>query len=573
MKTSLLIKCILVLLFPVLIMGQINNDHLNNLSYDELWLMFFKKYKTNSNQIKYAEAYLKKAKIQNSDLEIGRGLYLYAFNYIEQDDSRAIFFLEKSLIYAQKSKDYNMVTTIYFDIAGVKCQQLKYKEAIDNFILAEKYNSDPDYTYIIKLNIAVIKSENLGEIDEALSLYRKCYNYYKNKGTRIPKYNGFYQEILFDLADAYKAKKLTDSATFYNKLGYIEAQYSKNEEMLHLFILNEGANHVIRKNYRIALDSVNKALPVMKKYNNTGNTLASYYYLGKIYEGIGNKDKAVLNFKKVDSIYIKSKKISPEFVSGYKYLISYYNDKGDKINQLKFLNTFIKIDSTLQINYKDIYKTIQEEYEIPNLIKDKEELISYLKGNKVYYNFGIIILLVFLLLISVFSYYQFNLKKQYRIRFEKIMANNVEKSKLIVNESNFGKENLIKNIGISNVVIFQILEKLNQFELDGGYLESNITIQILSNKFNTNSKYLSRIINEYKKKSFVNYINELRVDFAIKELKANKTLRKYTLFALTKEFGFNSTESFSSAFYKKTTIKPMYFIKELEKDSSLKSVS
>lgn len=568
MRSSLLIKYILVLLFPILILGQTSKNNLVNLSYDELWLMFFKEYKTNSNQIKYAETYLNKAKIENSNLEIGRGFYLYAFNSIGKDDNKAISYLEKSLKYALKSKDFNMVTTIYFDIAGVKRHQLKYKEAIDNFILAEKYNSDPDYTYIIKLNIAVIKSENLGEIDEALFLYRKCYSYYKNKDTRIPKYNGFYQEILFDLADAFKSKKLTDSATFYNKLGYVEAEYSKNDEMLNLFVLNEGANHVIRKNYKIALDSVNKALPVMKKYNNTGNILASYYYLGKIHEGIGNKEKAVLYYKKVDSIYNKSKKISPEFVGGYKYLISYYNNKGDNYNQLKFLNTFIKIDSTLQINYKDIYKTIQEEYEIPNLLKDKEELISNLKGNKVYYNFGIVVLLVFLLLISMFSYYQHNLKKQYRLRFEKVMVNNAEKTNLLVSEIHNGEENSIKNIGISDEIILQILEKLHQFELNSGYLESNITIQILSNQFNTNTKYLSRIINEYKKKSFVNYINELRVGYAIKQLKTNKILRKYTLFALTKEFGFNSTESFSSAFYKKTSIKPMYFIKELEKNNS-----
>ena len=537
------------------------------MSYDELWLMFFKDYKTNSNQIKYAETYLNKAKIENSDLEIGRGVYLYAFNCIGKDDAKAISYLKKSLIYALKNEDFNMVTTIYFDIAGVKRHQLKYKEAIDNFILAEKYNSDPDYTYIIKLNIAVIKSENLGEIDEALFLYRKCYNYYKNKGTRIPKYNGFYQETLFDLADAFKTKKLTDSATFYNKLGYVEAEYSKNDEMLNLFILNEGANHVIRKNYKIALDSVNKALPIMKKYNNTGNILASYYYLGKIHESIGNKEKAVLNYLKVDSMYIKSKKILPEFVSGYKYLISHYNEKGDRVNQLKYLNTFIKIDSTLQINYKEIYNTIQEKYEIPNLIKDKEELISNLEGKKVYYNFGILILIVFIIIISVFSNYQYIQKKQYRIRFEKIMANNIDKSKLIINAEVFEEEQLIKNIGISDEIIFQILEKLDQFELNLGYLESNITIQILSNQFNTNSKYLSRIINEYKKKSFVNYINELRVDFAIKQLKANKILRKYTLIALTKEFGFNNTESFTSAFYKKTAIKPIYFVKELEKEN------
>ena len=147
------------------------------------------------------------------------------------------------------------------------------------------------------------------------------------------------------------------------------------------------------------------------------------------------------------------------------------------------------------------------------------------------------------------------------------MANNIDKSKLIINAEVFEEEQLIKNIGISDEIIFQILEKLDQFELNLGYLESNITIQILSNQFNTNSKYLSRIINEYKKKSFVNYINELRVDFAIKQLKANKILRKYTLIALTKEFGFNNTESFTSAFYKKTAIKPIYFVKELEKEN------
>ena len=361
---------------------------------------------------------MSKAKIENSDVEIGRGLYLYAFNFFKTNNSKAISLLDKSLIYAKKTKDYRMVTTIYFDLAGLKCNQLKFKESIDSFILAEKYNSDPDYSYIIKLNIAVIKSENLGEIDEALILYKKCFDYYRTKGARLPQYNGFYQEILFDLADAYKSKMKTDSATYYNKLGYIEAKYSKNEEMLNLFILNEGANQVVRKKYKIALDSVNKALPIMKKYNNSGNILASYFYLGKIYEGIGNKEKAVLNYKRVDSMYIKFKKITPEFVSGYKYLISYYKNSGDKINQLKFLNNFVKIDSTLQIDYKEIYKTIQNEYEIPNLIKDKERLIVNLKGNNIYYNFGIIILLFFLMALSGFGFYQYNLKKQYRIRFE-----------------------------------------------------------------------------------------------------------------------------------------------------------
>jgi AraC-like DNA-binding protein len=48
-------------------------------------------------------------------------------------------------------------------------------------------------------------------------------------------------------------------------------------------------------------------------------------------------------------------------------------------------------------------------------------------------------------------------------------------------------------------------------------------------------------------------------------LKKDDKLTKYTIQALAQEFGFNSAESFSAAFYKKTEIKPTYFIKELTK--------
>ena len=567
MKYFLPPKCIFFLLIPFVLSGQIKEPNLSKLSYDELWSLFFEKYKTNSNAIRYAEAYLKKAKNEKYDAQMGRAYYLYAFNYNTKNDVLALSYLEKALIYCKKGKDDYFYSTIYFDKAGILSNNMNFKQAVDNFILAEKTNKDPDFSYILKLNIAVIKSENLGEVDEALSLYKQCYNYYQSKGTRLPQYNGYYQEILFDLADAYKAKKLTDSATYYNKLGYEEAKYSKDEEMLHLFILNEGANQVVEKNYKVALDSIMKALPIMKKHKNNGNTLASYFYLGKVYEGIGKTEKAVKSYKSVDSIYLKYKDIVPEFISGYQYLISYYKSKGDKTNQLKYLSTFMTIDSTIQINYKDVYKTIQKEYEIPNLVKDKEELISSLKGNATYYYWGIGTLLLLVFGVSGLAYYQYYQKKKYRLRFEKIVANDFDKEKPILKENNVVQVKDITDIGINKEIIIQILEKLAQFELDKGFLDSSINVQSLSNQFSTNTKYLSRIVNEYKKKTFIQYVNDLRIDDAIIRLQRDKILRKYSLLALTKEFGFNSPESFSAAFYKKSGIKPLYFINELENEN------
>jgi AraC-like DNA-binding protein len=107
------------------------------------------------------------------------------------------------------------------------------------------------------------------------------------------------------------------------------------------------------------------------------------------------------------------------------------------------------------------------------------------------------------------------------------------------------------------------LEKLSQFEIKKGYLEPNVTIQMLSTTFETNSKYVSKIVNIYKQKTFIQYINDLRIEYAIAQLESNRKLTNYTIHGLAQEFGFNSAESFSAAFYKKTEIKPTYFIKKL----------
>ena len=113
-----------------------------------------------------------------------------------------------------------------------------------------------------------------------------------------------------------------------------------------------------------------------------------------------------------------------------------------------------------------------------------------------------------------------------------------------------------------------ILKKLETFEHEKGFLSGKVSVKTLSEAFETNSKYLSKIVNEYKNKTFINYVNDLRIDYAVINLQESKTARKYTLQALAIEYGFNTAESFSTAFSKKTGLKPSYFIKELENKKS-----
>ena len=78
---------------------------------------------------------------------------------------------------------------------------------------------------------------------------------------------------------------------------------------------------------------------------------------------------------------------------------------------------------------------------------------------------------------------------------------------------------------------------------------------------------MSKIINYYKGENFSSYLNNLRIDYAINKLTTDKQYMKYTIQAIANETGFNSSESFSTAFYKKTGIKPSYFRKNFEKVS------
>ncbi|WP_046757832.1 helix-turn-helix domain-containing protein [Kordia jejudonensis] len=90
-----------------------------------------------------------------------------------------------------------------------------------------------------------------------------------------------------------------------------------------------------------------------------------------------------------------------------------------------------------------------------------------------------------------------------------------------------------------------------------------ISLGRLSENFNTNSKYISKIINEYKGKTVSQYINSLRLDYCINRLKNDNKFRKYSLDHIADESGYSTRRAFNNAFLKKTGISPSYFIKKL----------
>jgi len=87
----------------------------------------------------------------------------------------------------------------------------------------------------------------------------------------------------------------------------------------------------------------------------------------------------------------------------------------------------------------------------------------------------------------------------------------------------------------------------------------------MAKKLKTNTSYLSKIINNHLDKSFSIYINELRINYAILELKNNKRLRQYSVKAIAEDMGYKNADAFSRYFRAATGISPSVYIKKIDK--------
>lgn len=93
------------------------------------------------------------------------------------------------------------------------------------------------------------------------------------------------------------------------------------------------------------------------------------------------------------------------------------------------------------------------------------------------------------------------------------------------------------------------------------FLNSEITLGLLSSQMNVSAEYLSRIINTRLNMNFFDFIAHYRVE-EFKYLCKDPSKRNYTLISLAYDSGFNSKASFNRVFKKSTGVTPSeYYLK------------
>lgn len=124
------------------------------------------------------------------------------------------------------------------------------------------------------------------------------------------------------------------------------------------------------------------------------------------------------------------------------------------------------------------------------------------------------------------------------------------------------KEDTSKSIVIPDKTEEEILGKLKKFENSELFLDKQMRIATLAKQLDTNTRYLSSIINASKDKSFNNYINSLRIQYILDKLQSDPKYLSYKISYLAKESGFASQSSFTTAFKEFTGLTPSSYIKK-----------
>ncbi|WP_196885933.1 helix-turn-helix domain-containing protein [Aureivirga sp. CE67] len=443
-------------------------------------------------------------------------------------------------------------------------EKRNYIKALEHYIksakIVEKIDDKSEFLDL-KFKIAVAKmNHNLKEEAsmDFLEFYTNC--------KKEKDYDWLEKKSLSNLAKVFLSLKKTDSAKIYQDV-WVHKFYTKstNEEKFNSLI--RWAEYFYQKeNYQSSLDSLNKALKMFHEDTSLkSNDEQDLYYLlylnhAKIYN---NKDVKFL--LKSDSI-ISSEgwSINQNSLRIYPLLVDYYknHDTDRNINeQIKFTGELIKYDSVIDVNNKSIVNQLKKFY-LDNHNSEKEKLeqeVSKAKSQK-----NILEIITVLLLVSGFGLF---FRKKFKFQKKKV-ERKIEKKviKEVKKESKKETKRTIRNLenGLSENYVLETLEKLNQFEKSKNFIKKKYTLQILAKELETNSTYLSKIINQEKGESFSNYINNLKISYITEKLEKDSKFRNYTIKALAEEAGFNTTQSFTKAFEKKHQKSILDFIEKLE---------
>ncbi|MGV7106750.1 helix-turn-helix domain-containing protein [Flavobacterium sp. U410] len=535
-------------------------------SYNELRSLYDSLEENNEKALPFVNSYLEKAKEEKNYTNIVQG-YKDAVFY-SKDPETKLKYADSCINYSLKSNNHELISRAYLG-KGIIYYFFyrKYQPALNEYLKAYQFSKDIHDEYLkyrIIYHLGVVKSY-LGYYKDAIELFDDCIHYFEplTKTNHHPNiifnhqkgyFNSIHQEII-----CYRNLKNFIKSDSLISVGLSNVPKSKEFALEKSYFLECMAISQYRKaNYEGAIENLSKALPEFQKIDDFTWASATYFYLGKSYQKLKKEDIAISYFIKVDSVFQKQKFILPELRENYEILINHYNLAHNPEYELYYTKQLLMADRILGRDFHYLSSRIHKEYDTKSLL-EKQKLLEGKNSISLILLSVAILMIVFLFLVIL---YRKKKEKEIQKKYEALEVRILDQKQLPPIPS-VHKENKTE---IPSAVIENILQKLEKFEQRKEFRKKGLTASELARKFETNTTYLSYVINEYKKKNFNGYLNFLRINYITQQLYHNKKYLEYTVEGLSENCGISSRQNFSDLFYEINGIRPGDFIKKRRKE-------
>lgn len=408
------------------------------------------------------------------------------------------------------------------------------------------------------INIAKIK-RNAGNYEEALQNYKTSYE----KAVELDLNKTVIARTLMGIGGTYLTLGQPDSALVYSQKGYEICHSIGNKVDESYFNVDFGIAYYLKDNYKTSLQYLNKAQVYIEEIENKKRLTETLFYTGACYYRLKEYEKAINYLEKVILVADQSEKVNDDefkplqLIDTYDFLSKSYIAIGNSEQSRVYETARNELDKITDKENNKINTAI-----LKNQLRIRDKLIDSINNATIRYKIILGVVMIMCVASIYFLIYYKRRAKANKENFEKLIS---AKEKPSINTASKTKE-----INITDEKIVQILKNLEKVEKQEYYLDINFSLANLAKKVKTNATYLTKILKEEKGKTFYQYLNDLRINYAINRLKTNSQFRKYAIKHIAMEVGYKSPESFTKHFKKATGIYPSFYIKELEKRNNNK---
>ena len=439
----------------------------------------------------------------------------------------------------------------------------------------------------------------LGDIDKAIKKSSNALSIAKKKN--------------YAFAEAFLQKNL---GIFYSSIGdfkqaknyffsALKASKKNNLKLESKILGNIGKFYSLQDSLQKTLQYELQTMQYYKTHKKSGNNVAlNYNNIASTYIGLDSLDKAKKHIKKaydenpngkvksfldINQAILAEKRNKPkEAILHYEKALHFLqkntvNFRVAEIylslsNLYKLENNFSKslfyYEKYSEVRF-DIFgrksKKIIEDLELSQKITkvEKENELLALKSYSQKIKYSIIAVAALLLAALLFLMYRRKIKQNtILLNQTKHLASSLAKQKALNNVKKIKKPSSKekKNNNIPKQTYDKIVVGLEDLINSNFYLMKDCTLSNVSKLVKTNSKYLSIVIREEKGKSFGDFVNELRIKYALIKLETSPVFRNYTVTSMALELGYKERKSFAKSFFNFTGITLASYLANLKEE-------